>query len=103
MSDKLVQEAVRSLLEPYYEQKFSDNSHGFRPGRGCHSALKQIARTWTGTIWFIEGDIKGFFDNIDHMVLLEIIQRDIHDGRLITLIRNLLEAGYMEDCGIMRH
>jgi len=96
-SDKLVQEAVRSLLEPYYERKFSDNSHGFRPGRGCHSALKQIARTWTGTIWFIEGDIKGFFDNIDHTVLLEIIQRDIHDGRLITLIKNLLEAGYMED------
>jgi group II intron reverse transcriptase/maturase len=96
-SDKLVQEILRTLLEPYYEQRFSNSSHGFRPGRGCHTALHQIRKTWTGTVWFIEGDIKGCFDNIDHTVLLEIIRRDIHDGRLVNLIDGLLRAGYMED------
>jgi group II intron reverse transcriptase/maturase len=95
--DKLVQEVLRTLLEPYYEQRFSDRSHGFRPARGCHTALLQIRNTWKGTVWFIEGDIKGCFDNIDHTVLLEIIRRDIHDGRLVKLIDGLLRAGYMED------
>jgi len=96
-SDKLVQEVLRNLLEPYYEQRFSNRSHGFRPKRGCHSALNEIRTKWAGTVWFIEGDIKGCFDNIDHSVLLEIIRRDIHDGRLLNLIEGLLKAGYMED------
>jgi len=96
-SDKLVQEVLRSLLEPYYEQRSSNHSHGFRPGRGCHSALNEIRKTWKGTVWFIEGDIKGAFDNVDHSILLGIIRRDIHDGRIVRLIENLLKAGYMED------
>lgn len=96
-SDKLMQEVLRMLLEPYYEQRFSDHSHGFRPNRSCHTALREIRKTWHGTVWFIEGDIKGCFDNIDHAVLLEIIRRDIHDGRLVRLIENLLQAGYMKD------
>jgi group II intron reverse transcriptase/maturase len=96
-SDKLVQEVLRTLLEPYYEQKFSTHSHGFRPNRGCHSALREVRAGWTGTVWFIEGDIKGCFDNICHKTLLEIIRRDIHDDRIVTLIGNLLKAGYVED------
>jgi group II intron reverse transcriptase/maturase len=92
-----VQEVLRTLLEAYYEPKFSDASHGFRPERGCHTALLEIQRTWRGTAWFIEGDIKGCFDNIDHQILLETIRKDIHDGRLIALIDGLLRAGYMED------
>jgi group II intron reverse transcriptase/maturase len=96
-SDKLVQEAMRLLLEPYYEQLFSSLSHGFRPNRGCHTALLEVQKTWKGTIWFIEGDIKGCFDNIDHSILLDIIRRDIHDGRLVGLVEGLLKAGYMED------
>jgi group II intron reverse transcriptase/maturase len=95
--DKLVQEVVRTLLEPYYEQRFSNSSHGFRPCRGCHTALRSIRDTWTATVWFIEGDIKGCFDNIDHAVLSEILRRDIHDGRLLNLIDGMLKAGYMED------
>ena len=76
-SDKLLQEVVRSILEAYYEPQFTDHSHGFRPGRGCHTALaRDPARTWTGTKWFIEGDIKGCFDNIDHAVLLSILARE---------------------------
>ena len=96
-SDKLVQEVLRSLLEPYYEPRFSKHSHGFRPKRSCHSALREIRDKWKGTVWFIEGDIKGCFDNIGHETLLKIIRRDIHDDRLIGLIEGLLRAGYMED------
>ena len=96
-SDKLVQEVLRSLLEPYYEQRFSTHSHGFRPERGCHTALRDIRNKWKGTVWFIEGDIKGCFDNIDHTILLKIIQRDIQDGRVVALIGGLLRAGYVEE------
>jgi len=96
-SDKLVQEALRTLLEPYYEQRFSSSSHGFRPDRGCHTALREIQDLWKGTVWFIEGDIKGCFDNnINHDVLLEILRRDIHDDRLLKLMKGLLRAGYIE-------
>jgi group II intron reverse transcriptase/maturase len=95
--DKLLQEALRMLMEPYYERRFSTHSHGFRPEQGCHTALREIQGRWKGTTWFIEGDIKGCFDNIDHEILLSIIQRDIHDGRFIQLIRGLLTAGYMKE------
>lgn len=96
-NDKLVQEVLRMLLEAYYEPQFADSSHGFRPGRGCHTALEAIRRQWRGTTWFIEGDIEGCFDNIDHTVLMDIIERDIHDQRLSKLLRDMLEAGYMEE------
>ena len=96
-SDKLVGEVVRILLEAYYEPRFSGRSHGFRKGRGCHTALGEIQRTWTGTVWFIEGDISDCFGKIDHSVLLSILSERIHDQRFLRLIRNMLEAGYLED------
>jgi len=96
-SDKLVQESIRVILEWYYEPQFSNASCGFRPRRGCHTALNRIAKTWTGTNWFIEGDISGCFDNIDHEILLNILREKIHDGRFINLISGLLKSGYMED------
>ena len=65
-SDKLVGEVVRLILEAYYEPQFSDHSHGFRPKRGCHTALTEVHRTWNGTTWFIEGDISQYFDSLDH-------------------------------------
>lgn len=95
--DKLVQEVVRSLLESIYEPQFSDNSHGFRPNRSCHTALKQIKNTFTGVRWFIEGDIKGFFDNIDHHILINILRRRIDDEKLTNLIWKFLRAGYVDD------
>jgi group II intron reverse transcriptase/maturase len=96
-TDKLLQEVMRSILEAYYEPQFSPRSHGFRPRRGCHTALKEIFHTWTGTRWFIEGDIKGCFDNIDHQVLLSILRDRIHDNRFLILVENLLKAGYLEE------
>ena len=96
-SDKLLQEVIRMVLEAYYEPKFSNYSHGFRPERGCHTALKQIKNGWTGVKWFIEIDIKGCFENIDHDIVLDILARDIKDTRFLKLIRTMLKAGYMEN------
>ena len=96
-SDKLLQEVIRQILEAYYDCQFSDHSHGFRPGRGCHTALNTIKQTWNGSRWFIEGDIKACFDRIDHGILLSIMREKIHDNRFLRLIRHLLQAGYLED------
>jgi group II intron reverse transcriptase/maturase len=95
--DKLLQAAMKLLLEAYYEPTFSDRSHGFRPQRGCLTALIQVARRHRDTNWFIEGDIKGCFDNIDHETLLGIMANKIEDGRMISLTRKLLKAGVMEN------
>jgi retron-type reverse transcriptase len=96
-SDKLVGEVVRLLLEAYYDPGFSGRSHGFRKGRGCHTALREIRNTWTGTTWFIEGDISDCFGSFDHEILLGIMAEKIHDQRFLRLIRNMLKAGYLED------
>src|SRR5260370_16709662 len=96
-TDKLLQEAIRQLLEAYYEPKFSPSSHGFRAKRGCHTALSEIAHQWIGTRWYIAGDVKGCFDNIDHEIVLGILKQSIHDNRFLRLIRHLLHAAYFED------
>ena len=94
--DKLVQEVLRMLLEAIYEPIFSENSHGFRPNRSCHTALQQVKYHCAGATWAVEGDIKGFFDNIDHEIMLSLLSRKISDGRVIELIRRFLKAGYLE-------
>ena len=96
-SDKLVGEVVRLLLEAYYEPQFSGCSHGFRPGRGCHTALREVADAWPGTTWFIEGDISDCFGSLDHDIMIEILSEKIQDGRFLRLIGNMLSAGYLED------
>lgn len=96
-SDKLVGEVVRLLLEAYYEPRFSGRSHGFRAGRGCHTALDEIASTWTGTTWFIEGDIADCFGSLDHEVMLAILAEQIRDQRFLALVGGMLRAGYLED------
>jgi hypothetical protein len=96
-SDKLVGEVIRLLLEAYYEPQFSGRSHGFRPGLGCHTALGEIQRTWTGTTWFVEGDVSDCFGSFDHQVMLAILAEKIHDNRFLRLMRNMLKAGYLED------
>jgi len=96
-TDKLVGEVMRLLLEAYYEPTFSARSHGFRPGRGCHTALTEVGNIWTGTTWFIEGDIADCFGSFDHEVMVTILSEKIHDNRFLLLVRNMLAAGYMED------
>ena len=96
-TDKLVQEVLRMVLEAVYEPVFLDCSHGFRPNRSCHTALKDLKHQFHGTRWFVEGDIKGCFDNIDHHNLVEMIGSKIKDARLLKLVWKLLKAGYLED------
>lgn len=96
-TDKLVQEVLRMILEAVYEPTFSNYSHGFRPNRSCHTALQSLKKEFTGVAWFVEGDIKGCFDNIDHHVLVNVIGSKIKDARLIKLIWKFLKAGYVEE------
>ena len=96
-TDKLVQEVLKMILESVYEPNFENTSHGFRHGRSCHTALSAIKKEFSGIKWFIEGDIKGCFDNIDHHVLVELINGKIKDMRLIKLIWKFLKAGYLEN------
>lgn len=95
--DKLVQAAVKILLEHIYEPIFSKDSHGFRKGRSCHTALSEIHDYWTGVKWLVEVDVTSFFDNVDHDILLNLLRKRIDDERLIGLIGRMLKAGYMED------
>lgn len=95
--DKLVQEVIRMMLQAMYEGNFSHQSHGFRPFRSCQTALIQVQKVFTGTKWFIEGDIKGFFDNINHDIMINTLKERIDDDRFIRLIRKFLNAGYIED------
>lgn len=97
IEDKMVQEVVRLILEAIYEGHFENTSHGFRPRRSCQTALRSIQNLFTGANWFIEGDIKGFFDNIDHHILIDTLRERISDERFIRLIWKFLKAGYIED------
>jgi group II intron reverse transcriptase/maturase len=96
-SDKLVQEVIRLILDAYLEPQFSTHSHGFRPERGCHTALREIYHTWVGSVWFVEGDISKCFDALSHALLLSILRETIKDERFLRLISGLLKAGYLEE------
>jgi len=91
-SDKLLQEVMRLILDAYYEPQFSDRSHGFRPGRGCHTALRNVAETWTGTAWFVESDGADCFGSFDHEVMLSILGENIHDGRFLNMLALLKKS-----------
>ncbi len=95
--DKLVQGVVKLLLELIYEPVFSPRSHGFRAGRSCHTALTTTQDTWTGMKWLVDVDVVGFFDNIDHGILLDLLAKKIDDKRFLRLVEGMLKAGYMED------
>jgi group II intron reverse transcriptase/maturase len=95
--DKIVQECLRLILEAIYEPQFHDNSHGFRPGRSCHTALESLRRNWVGTKWAIETDLTECFERVNHPRLLAILREKIQDDRFINLIRKFLKAGYLED------
>src|SRR5215813_6146199 len=95
--DKLVQEIVRMILERIYEPLFKNSSHGFRPQRSCHTALQSIIKGWQGAKWFIDIDIKGYYNNINHEILMQLLKKRIADPQFLALIRAMLKAGYVED------
>jgi group II intron reverse transcriptase/maturase len=96
-SDKLLAEVVRSILNAYYDGQFSEHSHGFREGRGCHTAFQEIYHTWDGVTWMIEGDISDCFGSLDHDLLIATLGEKIQDGRFLRLMKKLLDAGFLED------
>ena len=96
-SDKLLAEVMRMILSAYFDVTFSDHSHGFREGRGCHTALREIYHTWKGMVWIIEGDIADCFGSLDHNLIISALAEHIQDGRFLNLVKKLLNAGYMED------
>jgi len=95
--DKLIQEIIRMILEALWEKEFVENSHGFRPNRSCHTALKYTQQKFQGTKWWIEADIKGCFDNINHEVLLNLLKKKIREQKFIHLVNLFLKAGYICD------
>lgn len=94
--DRIVQEAMRIILEMIFEDKFSENSHGFRPKRSCRTAISSISK-WKGITWMIEGDIKGFFDNVNHGKLAIILEKYIKDQQFMDLYWKLVRAGYIDN------
>ena len=96
-SDKLLAEVIRLILNAYYDVQFSDHAHGFREGRGCHTALQEIYHTWGSATWIIEGDISDCFGSLPHNLILSVLSEKIHDGRFLHLMKKLLDAGYLED------
>lgn len=99
LEDKVVQQAVKTVLEQIYEEDFLGFSYGFRPGRSCHNALDAL---WVGIAhrkvnWVLDADIRGFFDNIDHQWMLRFLEHRIADRRILRLIRKWLKAGVSED------
>lgn len=98
----MVQGAIKMIIEAVYEPKFSDHSHGFRPNRSQHSALRDVRKNFGGVIWYIEGDIKGYFDTVDHKILMDILRERIDDRKLLKLIYNGLRARVVLPSGITR-
>lgn len=96
-SDKLLAEVIRLILNAYYDGQFSEHSHGFREGRGCHTAFQEMYHTWDGVTWIIEGDVSDCFGSLDHDLLITTLGEKIQDGRFLRLIQKLLDAGYLED------
>ncbi|OOB79389.1 MAG: hypothetical protein BEN19_07695 [Epulopiscium sp. Nuni2H_MBin003] len=96
IDDKIIQEIIKNILQSIYEPQFSNNSHAFRPNRSCHTALMDISKN-SEVKWYIKGDIKSFFDNIDYHILISILKENIQDERFINLIWKFLRAGYLEN------
>lgn len=91
--DKIVQKAIQLVLEPIFEPHFDDNSHGFRPNRGCHTALKQLQSWFHGVTWIVESNIQDCYDSMDHKTLLKIIGKRVRCIKTLALIKKGLECG----------
>jgi group II intron reverse transcriptase/maturase len=104
--DKVVQEVIYMILETIYDSPhgpyFKETSHGFRPNRSCHTALREYREKWTAVNWLIEGDIRSCFDELDHHTLITALRKKIQDERFLNLIWKLLNAGYMDLHGVKR-
>lgn len=98
--DRIVQTAVRMMIEPIFEREFAEHSYGFRPGRGCREALRRVDEFWQqGMTHIVDVDIKGYFDHIPHEKLMNLVREKISDGRVLALIEKFLRQGVREEVG----
>ena len=98
VKDRIVQGAIKMAIEPIWEKEFLSSSYGFRPGRGAHGAIDKVSRyIEEGYHYVLDADIKGYFDNISHVRLMELVATKIADGRILQLIKAFLEAGIIEE------
>ena len=98
VGDRVVQAAVRHVLEPIFERDFAEHSYGFRPQRGCKDALRQVEKLLEeGCHWAVDADLKSYFDTIPHERLLRLVQDKISDGRVLNLIQAFLSQGVLEE------
>ncbi|MDV3166336.1 MAG: reverse transcriptase/maturase family protein ['Waltheria sp.' little leaf phytoplasma] len=97
MADRVQQQKLYQLLNPFYELKFSEWSFGFRPGKSCHDAIKRVKQRFKGLKWLIKIDIKGYFDTIDHHILIKMLKKDIHKNKTLQTINQWLKAGIMDN------
>lgn len=103
VTDRVVQTAVRMVVEPIFENRFAEHSYGFRPGRGCKDALRRVDELLkTGRLHIVDVDIKGYFDSIPHDRLMELVREQIADGRVMGLIEGFLKQGVMEGCELAK-
>ena len=96
--DRIAQAAVRNVIEPIFEHRFHEHSYGFRPGRSCKQALRRVnALLQQGYVWVVDADIKSYFDTIDHEILMAEVEKEVADGRVLTLLRAFLGQDVMDD------
>ena len=97
VKDRIVQTALKMVLEPIFEKEFLKTSYGFRPGRGCKDALRQVDRLLTeGYTWVVDADIKSYFDTIPHKLLMDRIREKVSDGKILDLLELFLKQEIME-------
>lgn len=100
--DRIVQEAVREVLSPNYEPSFHESSHGFRPGRSCHTAITEAKKHLeSGNEWVVDMDLEKFFDRVHHDRLIARLEKRVKDRRLIELIRRMLKAKVVMPDGVV--
>lgn len=96
--DRVVQQTLKGLLEPIFEEIFLEGSHGYRPGKDAHQAMKKVeGYIERGYCWLVDADIQGFFDHVNHDILMDLVREKIADGRVLDLLEAFLKCGVMKD------
>jgi RNA-directed DNA polymerase len=97
--DRVVQQALKNVVEPIFEEIFIDQSHGYRPNKDAHEAVRKAeAYLEAGYHWVVDADIEGFFDHVDHSILMDLVCEKVSDGRVLSLIESFLVSGIMNEC-----
>ena len=95
---RIAQEIVRSIINPIFERNFHESSHGFRYARSCHTAIQEVLQYHKqGFLHVLDADIKGFFDNIPHELIMGLVEREIADGKILALVKRFLRSGVLEE------